>query len=286
MVGKARKPKHSLLSGIEYHGLRGITQECMEAIMRLIQFNDKIINVRILTWSNEHGLILTINAGDLVAIKSGFASGYGGGGPTGFSYILQLLESHGVEIDEYKVRRDFIHRLNNSCLLQKDIKWLDQAKPVRPSNWHDYILRKHWDDDNQSKIWREFPFVIPFAIINKRIVDLALSFWDSPDEKLLVGYRRLEDIVRKRSALDEHGSKLFSRTFLGSDAKLIWKDITNTEQVGRAGFFISAYQAFRNPRAHKELKYDSRSVLSEFLILNYLFNLENEAVENGEKTEQ
>ncbi len=279
MTTKKRNRKHESLATIEYHGIPGVTRECMEAVMRLIQFNDQINKADILTWSNRHCLLLSINTGDLVAIKSGFTSGYGGEGPKGFSYTLQLLKAHGVEIDEYQIRRDMMHRLDSSCLTHLDLEWVKHARPIRPSRWYDYIQEKDWDSEDEGKIWRNFPYIIPLAIVDHRIVDLAISFWQSPDEKLLIGYRRLEDIVRKRTGLEEHGSKLFSKVFLGSDAKLGWKGRNATEQAGRANLFTAAYQAFRNPRAHKEIQHDSQTALTEFLILNYLFLLEKESSE-------
>lgn len=274
-----RNLKHQSLASIEYHGIAGATQECMDAVMRLIQFKDNIEKVKILTNANEHCLLLTNDIGDIIAIKSGFASGYGGKGPNGYSYILQLLEVHGAKIDEYKVRRDLIHRLDSSCLTQSDIDKLELARPIRPSRWHDYISERDWDRESRGKIWREFPHIVPYAIIDHRIFDLAKSFFQNADENLLIGYRRLEDIIRKRTGLDEHGSKLFSRAFLGVESKLIWKGLNSTEQSGRAGLFVAAYQAFRNPRAHKELEYDSQEVLTEFLLLNHLYHLEQKADE-------
>ena len=76
-------------AGIEYHGGPGVTQLCFDAIMRLIQFGDHITKVQILssprTHVTDHCLILTVNVGNLIAIKSGFASGYMGEGSAGFS---------------------------------------------------------------------------------------------------------------------------------------------------------------------------------------------------------
>ncbi len=277
LAKKKRNQKYASLAAIEYYGIPGVTQECMEAVMRLIQFNDQITKARILTWSNEHCFLLSINVGDLVAIKSGFASGYAGEGPRGFSYILQLLRAHGAEIVEYDVRRDMIYRLDSSCLTRQDLERLELARPVRPSRLSKYIDERDWNIEEEGELWREFPYIIPFAIIDHRIVDLAKSFWQSPDEKLLTAYRRLEDIVRTRTGLDEHGSKLFSKAFSGAEAKLKWKGLNTAEQAGMAGLFISAYQAFRNPRAHKEMKYDSQEVLTEFLHINHLFHLEQES---------
>jgi hypothetical protein len=119
--------------------------------------------------------------------------------------------------------------------------------------------------------------VIPFAIIDARIIDLAISFWKDPDDKLLKGYRRLEDAIRKRTSLDEHGTKLFSQTFAGNNPKLTWDHIDDGERAGRANLFTGAYMAHRNPRAHRELESDRDGQLAEFLLLNHLFRLEKEA---------
>src|SRR5260370_36863811 len=114
-----------------------------------------------------------------------------------------------------------------------DLEALDQERPVRPHRWRDYVFENHWELKKNGMLWREFPLVIPFAIIDSRIGDLAISFWDGPDDRLLIGYRRLEDIVRGRTNIDGHGSKLFSQAFAPKAGKLAWKDIDAGEQVGR-----------------------------------------------------
>lgn len=81
------------LARIEYSGLAGISQACQDAVMRLLQYGDRITRARILSCSKNHCFLLTVNVGDLVAVKSGFASGYGGGGPHAFSYVLRLLDA-------------------------------------------------------------------------------------------------------------------------------------------------------------------------------------------------
>jgi hypothetical protein len=214
----------STLAGIEYHGGPGVTQLCLDAIMRLIQFGDQITNVQILSSPGahvtDHCLILTVNVGDLIAIKSGFASGYRGEGSAGFSYVLALLEAHGAEIEEYEVTSDVIERCDNSALTQADLDFIKAARPIRPSRWYDYVFEKHWDPERSERLWREFPPVVPFGIIDSRITDLAMSFWENPNDKLLTGYRRLEDIVRERTGINEHGTRLLSQAFAGSDSKL------------------------------------------------------------------
>ncbi len=263
--------------GIQYGGVPGITQPCLDAIMQLIQYNEKITRARILSAYGEHGFLLTIDHGDLVAIKAGFGSGYSGEGSRKFSYVLQLLEAHKVEIDEYEVGAAMLNRLNNGALTDANIDAIDAMRPVRPQRYHDYIDERHYDWFQEGKLWKEFRPVVPFGIIDSRITDLAISFWDNPDDKLMVGYRRLEDTVRNRIGSNGHSSKLFSEAFLGRTPKLCWKDIEEGERNARASLFIGAFGAHRNPRAHKEAKGDPNAQLSEFLLLNHLYTLESEA---------
>src|SRR5205085_6790565 len=137
------------------------------------------------------------------------------------------LDSYAVDIEEYEVDNDFLDKIDNSSLTTTDLNKLEKAKPVRPIRWHDYIFEdeRKWHDG--GKIRHEFNFVIPFAIIDNRITDLAMNFWSNPDEKLMTGYRRLEDIIRKRTGIDEHNTKLFARAFKES---LGWKNINDNEQ--------------------------------------------------------
>jgi hypothetical protein len=260
------------LAGIEYHGIPGATQDCLEAVMRLIQFGDEITNVQILsspgTPVTDHCLILTVNVGDLIAIKSGFASGYAGEGSTGFSYVLALLKARGAEIKEYEVRSEVIERCDMAALTQADLDTITAARPIRPSRWHDYVFEKHWDVDISDRLWRKFPPVVPFAIIDGRITDLALSFWANPNDNLLTGYRRLEDILRERTETTEHGTRLLSHAFGGQGSKLTWTDAEASEHAGRAQLFVGAFMAFRNRRAHREVGHDSYKELAEFLLLN------------------
>lgn len=280
-LGRNKKNlKNTTLAAIEYSGVPGASQECQNGVMRLLQYSDRITRARILSSSNTHCLLLTVNVGDLIAIKSGFSSGYGGEGPRAFSYVLQLLDAHGAEIDEYEVDQDLIDRLDYSSLTQSDIDKLDDARAVQPTRWYDYVFEDDREIKDNGRLWREFNPIIPFAIIDSRIVDLAISFWEGPDDKLLTGYRRLEDIVRNRTDIDEHGAKLFSRVFQGPEAKLGWKDIEKGEHAGRVSLFTGAFMAYRNPRAHRELEHNTHNQLTEFLLLNHLYILEKESCDD------
>lgn len=108
-------------------------------------------------------------------------------------------------------------------------------------------------------------------------MDLAITFWNSPDAQLFTAYRRLEDRIRERLGIGEIGAKLCSTAFY-PPGRLYWPGIENGEQVGRANLFIGAFTAYRNPRAHRQLKEPPASQLTEFLLVNQLYRLEGEAV--------
>lgn len=263
-------------AGIEYMGVAGCSSDCKNAVIKLLQFGTRITLVKILTYKKHHCLLLTINNDDTIAIKSGFGSGYAGEGARTFSYVLGLFDYYDIEIEEHDVRKDLIARLDLSALTIGDLEKLKDARPIRPSRWRDYEFKDDWER-NLGAFWQEFPPVIPFSIIDERITDLAMKFIERPDEILLSGYRRLEDIVRQRTGSKEHNTNLFQEAFLSNPPKLKWNNVNDAEKKGRGMLFTAAYMAHRNPRAHKELKESIDHQLGEFLLLNHLYTLEKEA---------
>jgi hypothetical protein len=270
------KRRDRSLEGLEYHGIAGSSQDCQQAVMRLLQCGTPIIRARIVSSGNTHCLLITNAIGDHIAVKSGFSSGYGGTGPACFSITLQLLLSLSVEIDEWVADGSLIDRLDQSALTVADVENITTGSVVRPSRWSEYILDHHQRLGRDGSLWREFPPVIPFAIVDGRIMDLACEFWDDPDGNLLRGYRRLEDVVRERTGLTESHTRLFSRAFNGKDAILTWDVPDESERTGRANLFAGTYMAYRNHRAHQEAP--KSEMLAEFLLLNQLYRMEREAV--------
>jgi uncharacterized protein Ymh len=274
--GRKRPKRDRSLYGLEYHGVAGSSEDCQQAVMRLLQFGTPLARARIISSGNTHCLLLTNAIGGHVAVKSGFTSGYGGRGPTCFSVTLQFLHSHGVEIDELVADASLLDRLDHSALTIADVENITTAHAVRPGRWFEYILDRHEEQGRNGTLWQEFPPVVPFSIIDHRIMDLARNFWEDPDSNLLRGYRRLEDLVRERTDLNESSTKLFSRVFIGKDAVLTWTVADESERIGRANLFVGTFMAYRNPRAHQENP--KTELLAEFLLLNHLYQLEREAV--------
>lgn len=264
------------LAAIEYHGSAGISRHCKQAVVRLIHFSDKIEKATILSSSGTHCLLLNTEFDILIAIKSGFGSGYAGEGSAAFATVLKLLERHGAEIDEVDVPKDLLRRLDASCLTCADIDWIEQATPVRPFRWYDYLDMFRGNGD--ERLNDEFPASVPFQILDPRLTEIALGFQQDPDKALVSGFRKLESIVRTRTGLDEaNGTKLFSKTFLGDEPILTWEGIDPGEKAARGTLFSSIFTAFRNRRMHHEPDPNSGGELQEFLMLNQLFLLEREA---------
>jgi Protein of unknown function (Hypoth_ymh) len=266
-------------SNIQYLGLPGITQECLDGLMRLIQYDDRIERARILSYGGSHALLLTVQPGDLFAIKAGFGDGYDGEGPRKFSYALMLLEALKVDIEEYEVGTRMMNHLNNSTLTEGDLAELKLMRPVRPQRYWNYIWEQHYKWYKEGKLWKEFRSVVPLSLIDSRITDLAITFWEHADDRLMTGYRRLEDIVRARTGLTEHGARLFMQAFGPNAPKLAWKGLGSAEQSARANLFGNAYSAHRNSRAHKEKDNHRPDQLSEFMLLNHLYLLERGATQ-------
>lgn len=272
-----RQPVIGALAGIEYHGSAGISAHCKRAVQRLIQCREDISSVRILSCQGAHALLLVLGEHSVIAVKSGFASGYSGEGPRTLAEVLDLLSFHAVDIEEVEVPASLLERVNASALTNDDLAWIGAAAPIRPQRWHDYCYGLRSDRTTPDP-WHDFPAVLPLAHIDHRLADLAREFDERPDGALLTAYKRLEDVVRMRTKLDEHGTRLFSQAFARDSGPLCWSQLDGAEHQGRLHLFVGTYMAFRNARAHRELKEAPATQRGEFLLINELFRLESQSV--------
>lgn len=274
-------------AGVQYVGMSGITQPCIDAVARLLTYDDHVVSAMILTCNGGHSLLLGLGhppspgveseVFETVLVKDGFSHGYPGEGPKGFSYVLQLLTAHDVDISEVEVSPEFFKRANSCMLTISDLDELERLEHVRPVRWHRYLLDRHEREAKENLLWKAFRPAMPFALIDPRIMDLALSFWEDPDQKLVKTYRRLESIIRERTGLERHGAKLFAEAFQSKPPKLSWSGIPAEEQVARANLFSAIFGTYRNPRGHRELEQHAAELLGEFLVANELYRLESQA---------
>lgn len=260
------KPNHT----IEFHGQEGITQSCVNAILRIVQYDTRIKKVILVTYEQRHAYILLTKFCETIDIREGFSSGYSGEGPCGLSMVLRLFQHLEVEIEENEITYRLMEKLNSGRFTQRDFECL-LARPASTWHWTEYLLRK---EEKSGSLWEQFAPVIPFSILDKRLIPLALSFWENPSHHLMNGYRLLESTVRARAVITSIGAKAFSQAFQGPSAKLYWQGIDAVELEGRVSLFVGAFKTFRNPRAHTVVEKSAEELLSEFLVLNQCFRFE------------
>jgi uncharacterized protein (TIGR02391 family) len=271
--------KSKTSAGIQYLGRPGVSQSCLAALQQLFQFGHSIQRARLLSAEGYHAFVLLLDDDQPVAIKGGFTSGYPGEGARALADALALLDLHRVHVDEIIVAEQVMRRLNASALFLMDVENVLTGDPVRPQRWRDYIYDFYRPPVNGPHPWSTFPTVLPLALIHPLIADLALAFPSDADKALLDGFRRLEDLVRGRTGIQDVGARLFSQAFQGQTPKLKWREVRDpAEQSGRAQLFSGTFLAFRNPRAHQERRHAQISLAREFMLLNTLFCLMDEAV--------
>jgi len=265
---------------VQYVGLSGISRACLDAVRRYVQYGDRIESAKVLTTASRmHALLLFIDSSETVAVKSGFSSGYSGEGPRTFAETLRLLIDYGVDIEECEVDEAVVARVDASALTSKDLLLLASSKVVRPCRIHDYIYDGLGREGRQREQWSSIRTVMPWSLIDQRIVDLALRFFEENDDSLHRGFRRLEDIVRARIESTGSSSQLMAQAFQGENSRLTWEDVEPAEQSGRAQLFVGGYLAYRNRRAHREMQQRAEDALPEFLLLNHLYVLESKSID-------
>lgn len=262
---------------VDFLGEAGITESCLFNLHNLVQIQADLSYALLLTSEQSHAFIFKDSSENYYVIRSGFTSGYLGEGPKGLAKALYLLKRHQIETEEILVSTKLLNRLNSSSLSDQDIDFIFQKKIIRPIRLHDYIYPFENEAAHTVQSKRYYPLELPYAIIDDRIFDLALLFKQDPDSALTKAYKRLEDIIRTRTGINEHGTRLFAQIFQGENAILTWDVPDSAEIKGRVNLFTGAYMAFRNARAHREKDENLIHQYREFLLINELYLLEVEA---------
>ena len=272
---------------VQYLGIPGSTSDCVAAVAQIIQAGPPIESARIITAPEDshlvHAFLLTCGPGDQVIVPSGFASGYAGEGPNGFSFVLALLESLKISVSEVHVPADVLERMDQFALTEEDLESIVQARPVRRSERYAYIDERDEQAISDGTLWERLEPFVPLAVIDPRIADLGRTLWEKPRENLRSAYLRLEDDVREKAGLTKWGSRLFADAFNGSGSKLTWAGLEESECRGRANIFTGVCMAFRGPSAHSEkLELSSVEALNQFLAVNLLFRLLRTSIRRDE----
>lgn len=266
----------------QYHGSPRTTQSCLDALVRQITEPGHVGLAVLLTCDHDHAFYLETQDPTPVLIKSGFTSGYPGEGPAGLAIALHFLLRHRIEVEEVIITPAMMARLNSSKLTAGDVSKVRSDRRILPTRIYDYMndgLQGRGRGRPIDQMRRQNPLVVPWAVLDDRLVDFALEFHLEPDMTVLKAFRRLEALVKERCAMsaESHGVKVFQQAFRGAGAVLEWKGLPFAEVEGRAKLFEGAYSAFRNARAHRDEAVDKVRAYREFLLVNELFLLEAEA---------
>jgi hypothetical protein len=289
---KRKKTRSSLSSSalpgqIEYRGRRGVTQPCLEALASYLQ-ERREKGVAILFSGPEdkygcrsHAFLLTVDGSPELLISDGFSSGYMGEGPRGLISAISILDTSGWNINEIALGQDLFERLCSGLVTWEGLSRVCKRRRRPISRIFRYVTRESLGHDQMRRHWQAVPVNIPLPLMDSRILDVAMRFWIDPDGLLAKGYRRLEDVVRKRGGLNganDHGARLFSRAFGNDKSPLVWR-VNDEDSICYAPLFTATFLGFRNARAHRDPGFESEHALVlELLQLNQLFILEAQLV--------
>lgn len=247
--------------------------------------NSKKIEKALLLSSDQRHAYLIKSTKNTYIIRPGFSSGYSGEGPKGLASSLQLFLKHNVNVEEVNISKKLMKKVNHSSLSDADLETMLTTGVVRPTNIYEYIYAIYQTTEYQITNDRYYPTELPFHLIDERILDLALKFNDDPNHSILTAYTRLEDIVKvKINDQSLFSSNLLKTAFISDkqrQAVYCWN--TTNEKVSNAlgCLFTNIFTAYRNERAHSEVNKPFSKQLREFLLINELYLLEREAIENN-----
>ncbi|GAA5555663.1 hypothetical protein Asch01_00353 [Acinetobacter schindleri] len=256
------------------------TQDCIEAIGFLLQTQQYLEKVLLLSYEYQYAYVIQTNR-STYAIRSGFSTD-SGEASKGLASSLQLFLKHNIDLEEVKISKKILKKLNQASLSDLDLDNILKAQCVRPIQRYEYIYSIYKTTDYQHYNDRYYPETLPFHLIDTRIFDLALKFHDDPNYSILTAYTRLEDIVKVK--INDHS--LFSNNLLKTafisdkQRKSIYSWNTNNENVSNAlgCLFTNVFTAYRNERAHSEVDKPYSQQIREFLLINELYLLESEAI--------
>jgi len=154
---------------IQYLGESGITSKCLLAISSILNSGCLPESVTITTLGPEHHpshvvekhLFLFWNWGHfkLTIVPSGFASGYSGEGPMGFSLALCMIRSKQIPFYHMYVNETEFETINKGRILQVGNPLYQRIKVNAqrlPCFYHGWILPGHEELLTRGQLWRCF----------------------------------------------------------------------------------------------------------------------------------
>ncbi len=266
-------------AGIEYHGIAGASDDCEAAVLRLLTSGGNLARALILTSGRDHAFLLFNEVGDPIAIKSGFASGYGGSGPTALSRVVEFLNGHGVEIDEVEITEDVLERLDDSALT---LAMLTRSSTASVFGQAGGAMTTSASTNGKpatiGRYGRRSPRSCPTPCSIRASSSLPWTL-----RRTLMGVSTAATDGWRTSCASGLGSSNTAPSSFPPPSRArrprsfgTWQ--TPPRRRAAALLFAGVYMAYRNPRAHREMTRGHH--LAEFLLLNHLFKLEADAIAN------
>lgn len=255
------------------------TQDCIESIGFILQTQTQIEKALLLSYNHTHAYLIKSHR-NIYVIRSGFHSGYSGEGPKGLASSLQLILKHNIEVEEIIISKKILKKINQASLSNNDLEDILKTKYIRPIQIHEYIYEIYNTTQYQATNDSYYPSELPYSLIDSRLFDLALKFNEDPDYSILIAYTRLEDIVRSKVEANLFSKELFKKAFCSEKnmkSLYFWKNVENENASNALGrLFTNIFTAYRNERAHSEIKKSPPQLFREFLLINELYLLERE----------
>jgi len=224
------------VANMQYHGEYGVTQTCIDAVVRILQAGGWITKAILLTHKDTHCIYLQLAEHEDVLVRPGFASGYLGEGAAGLAIVLLMLKDHRIDVEEVLVSAGFMTRAAESRLTRADVARIDSCRAVRPHRLSDYTWKVlDARGGGRACVRKQYPLLPPFGLLDPRLRELALQLQSDPDAAISKAFRLLEESVCRRCDFQGvFGRKVFERAFLGIESKLTWPALHPNEVKGRA----------------------------------------------------
>lgn len=259
------------------------TQDCIEALALVLQIEEQVEMALILTNNHNHCFLIQ-GYRTTYLIRYGFRSDHISEGYKGFVKALKLLQRHEVEIKELVISSKEFETIQQNSLSDSNVQSFLNSPYKRTHTIYEHISNLDYMLKEPLKIDNYYPKELPLNLIDERILDLALSFKEDADASIMKAYTRLEDIIRKKLNSQKFSSSLMEDAFC-SDLKknrlspFKWETENEESSTAIGRLFTNTFKAYRNPRAHSEVKKSTSQLQREFLLINELYLLENESIQ-------
>lgn len=248
---------------VQYMGIQGDVKTCVLAVDTVVNSENPPRKASIVTRKRDRvyaHLFLFWDWNDipLTIVHSGFASGYGGGGPHGFSEALCSIFYREIPTNEIFLSEAEFNAIENRMLTSKIIERLRTADDTPLEfPWH-WIMPMH-SEKTEEEFWaqRHNPKMI-FDFLDNEISKRCRKLYPlNREESVFVAFKVVEERLRalmSKSNDDEEdltANRLITKALNPTSGILTDKELSPSEREGMYLMFKGAFQFVRNPRAHR-----------------------------------